>query len=160
MTIAYRRSRPEDLEQIRGFWREHWCDDFLVVHGVIYRPDDLEGLIAMDASEWVGLITYTFNPDGCEIVSLDSLREGQGIGSRLIENVVEEARRAGYKRIFVSTTNDNLEALGFYQKRGFRLLRVSPGAVDEARKIKPRIPLIGMHGIPLRDEIDLQLILD
>jgi GNAT superfamily N-acetyltransferase len=158
--IAYRRSEPEDLSQVRSFWREHWGDDFIVAHGQIYRPDGLPGFIALEGEQWVGLITYTFLKADCEIVSLDSLREGQGIGTHLILNVVMEAQRAGSSRVFLITTNDNLEALGFYQKRGFELVRVDRGAVDRARKIKPGISLIGMHGIPIRDEIELEMSLE
>ena len=157
MSITYRRSGPGDLPQMRTFWKEHWGDDLMVVHGVIYRPEDLSGFIALEDEEWVGLITYDFLNHECEIVSLDSLREGQGIGSRLIAKVEAEARRAGCQRLFLITTNDNLRALGFYQKRGFELVRVNRGAIHASRRIKPSIPLIGEQGIPLRDEIELEM---
>ncbi len=157
MTVAYRRSTPEDVPQVCEFWREHWADEFVVAHGQVYRPDGVEGFIALDGSQWVGLVTYKILDGECEIVSLDSLREGQGIGTHLIEQVLDEARRAGCARLFLITTNDNLEALGFYQKRGFQLVKVNREALDGSRKIKPAIPLIGMHGIPLRDEIELEI---
>ena len=159
MSVIIRPSRLEDLPQICGFWRQHWGDDFIVAHGVMYRPEDLSGFIALDDDLWVGLITYLFIDSDCEIVSLDSLREGQGIGSRLIQSVIAEANRAGSRRLFLITTNDNLEALGFYQKRGFELVRVNRGAIQESRRIKPGIPLIGEHGIPLRDEIEMEMAL-
>jgi GNAT superfamily N-acetyltransferase len=160
MTVTYRRSGPEDVPHVCAFWREHWGDEFVVVHGVIYRPDELQGFVALDGGEWVGLITYKLIGTTCEIVSLDSLRAGQGIGSRLIQDVMADARRVGCERVFLITTNDNLEALGFYQKRGFTLVKVSRGAVNEARKIKPGISPIGLHGIPLRDEIELEMVLE
>ncbi len=53
------------------------------------------------------------------------------------------------------TSNDNLRALRFYQRRGFRLKELRPGAVDEARRLKPQIPLGGAEGIPMREEIEL-----
>jgi ribosomal protein S18 acetylase RimI-like enzyme len=159
VTIAYRLSSPEDVPRMRSFWREHWGDDFMVVHGVVYRPEVLQGFVALDGREWVGLITYAFLDEDCEIVSLDSLRERQGIGTHLIQETVAKARRAGCRRVFLITTNDNLEALGFYQKRGFELVTIHRAAVNESRKIKPGISLIGMHGIPLRDEIELEMIL-
>jgi len=59
-----------------------------------------------------------------------------------------------------STTNDNLNALRFYQKRGFVLAAVYPEAIERARKIKPTISLIGYEGIPLRDEIELEMPLE
>lgn len=131
----------------------------MIAHRVIYRPDILDGFVALDGDEWVGEVTYALTDDDSEIVSIDSLREGQGIGTALIIAVVEEVRRHNCKRVFVITTNDNLNALGFYQKRGFELAAVHRGAVNESRKIKPSIPFIGMNNIPLQDEIELEMIL-
>ena len=157
MSITYRRLAADDLPELRRFLKEHWGDDFVVAHGVVYHPQELEGFIALDGREWVGLVTYKLAARACEIVSMDSLRERQGIGTRLIENVAAEARQAGCQRLFLVTTNDNLEALSFYQKHGFELVEIHRAALDESRKIKPSIPLIGLHGIPLRDEIELEM---
>lgn len=154
-----RRITPEDLPRLRKFWTERWGDDFVVAHGVVYRPDLLDGFLALDGRDLIGLITLSNSPDGCEVVSLDSLREDKGIGSALIEEVIKAAREQGCRRLFLITTNDNLRALGFYQKRGFELVTIHRGAVNESRKIKPGIPLVGENGIPLRDEIELEMIL-
>lgn len=51
------------------------------------------------------------------------------------------------------TTNDNLDALRLYQRHGFRLAALRPGAVDRSRHLKPDIPAIGAYGLPLRDEL-------
>jgi ribosomal protein S18 acetylase RimI-like enzyme len=155
--MNFRRLTRNDLPHLRKFWKENWGDEFVVAHGVIYHPDTLDGFIALDGDEWIGEITYFFSNYECEIVSIVSLREGEGIGTKLIDNVVEEARNQNCKRIFLVTTNDNLHALGFYQKRGFELVAVHRGAVNESRRLKPSIPLIGNDGIPLRDEIELEM---
>jgi hypothetical protein len=84
---------------------------------------------------------------------------GQGVGTALIEAVKVAAIEAGCRRLWLMTTNDNLHALGFYQRRGFRLVAVYPGAVDAARLLKPEIPLLGNDGIPIRDEIELEIAL-
>ena len=152
-----RRLIADDLPRLREYWKKHWGDDFVIAHGVIYRPDTLDGFVALDGDDWVGEVTYAFIGDDCEIVSIDSLREGQGIGTALINAVVEEVRKHNCKRVFVITTNDNLNALGFYQKRGFELAAIHRGAVNESRKIKPSIPFIGMNNIPLQDEIELEM---
>ena len=159
MTFNLRRLTPRDLPRLRQFWKENWGDEFVVAHGVVYRPDNLDGFIAFEGGEWIGGITYDFSGSDCEIISLDSLREGQGLGTLLIEKAIGAARARGCQRIFLITTNDNLNALGFYQKRGFELVAVHRGAVNESRKIKPDIPLIGNDGIPLRDEIELEMLL-
>ena len=157
--ISVRRLTVDDLPSLRQAWRENWGDEFVVAHGVIYYPETLDGFIALDGDEWIGEITYTFSGNECEIVSLDSARAGMGVGTMLIQKVVEEAREKGCRRIFLITTNDNLNALGFYQKRGFELVAVHRGAINESRKIKPGISLIGANNIPLRDEIELEMLL-
>lgn len=147
----------EDLPRLRQFWVEHWDADFMVVHGEIYRPEQLDGFVAEENNEWVGLITFIIKNHEMEIMSLDSLREGQGIGTELMSMVVNEAWQQNCKRVFLITTNDNLNALGFYQKRGFELVKINRDAMIETRKLKPNIPLLGENNIPLRDEIELEM---
>lgn len=159
MTFDVRRLTQSDLPRLRQYWKENWGDEFVVAHGVVYRPDTLDGFVALDGEEWIGEITYYVSGSDCEIISLDSLREGQGVGTMLIHKVTEQARATGCQRIFLITTNDNLHALGFYQKRGFELVAVHREAMKESRKIKPSIPLVGHDGIPLRDEIELEMLL-
>ena len=131
----------------------------MIARGKVYRPEQLEGFVVEDDGEWVGLLTFTIEHGECEVTSLDSLREGQGIGSRLIDHAMTEARARGCRRLFLITTNDNLNALGFYQKRGFEIAAIHRGAVNESRKRKPGIPLVGYNNIPLRDEIELEVML-
>src|SRR5262245_7867896 len=125
----------EDLPRLRAYWKQHWGAEFVVAHGVIYHPGSLDGFIALDQDEWVGEISYSVSGDECEIVSLDSLREGQGLGTQLMDAAVAEARKRSCRRVFLITTNDNLHALGFYQRRGFELVRIHRRALDETRKL-------------------------
>ena len=129
----------------------------MISRGNVYRPEQLEGFVVEEGDEWIGLLTFFIKDSECEVTSIDSLREGQGIGSKLIDQAVEEARARGCRRLFLITTNDNLNALGFYQKRGFEIAAIYRGAVNESRKIKPGIPLVGYNNIPLRDEIELEM---
>ena len=152
-----RRLSQNDLPRLRQFWIEHWGSEEMITRGKIYRPEQLEGFVVEDGEEWVGLLTFAIENGECEVTSLDSLREGQGIGSTLIDQAIEEARGRGCRRLFLITTNDNLNALGFYQKRGFELAAIYRGAVNKSRKIKPGIPLVGYNNIPLRDEIELEM---
>jgi GNAT superfamily N-acetyltransferase len=112
----------------------------------------------MQGDETVGLVTYVIAEASCEIVSLDSLHPSSGIGTALIEAVKAKARQSGCNRIWLITTNDNLNALRFYQKRGFVLVAINRNAIEFTRKLKP-VPLIGADGIPIRDEIELEMIL-
>lgn len=154
-----RRLTPADLPRLHQFWVEHWGGDFMVTRGRVYRPEQLEGFVAEDGAEWIGLISFIIVEAELEVTSLDSLREGQGLGSQLLKQAIAEARARKCRRIFLITTNDNLNALGFYQRRGFELVTIYRNALEETRKLKPNIPLIGDNKIPLRDEIELELIL-
>jgi len=108
-----RRLTSDDLSHLRQFWVEYWGADFMVVHGEIYRPEQLSGFVAEADNEWVGLITFVIRDHEMEVTSLDSLREGKGIGTQLMDAVVDEARQQNCKRFFLITTNDNLNAFGF-----------------------------------------------
>ena len=152
-----RRLSQNDLPRLREFWIEHWGGEEMITRGNIYRLEQLEGFVVEDEEEWIGLLTFVVKDGECEVTSLDSLREGQGIGSKLIDQAIEESRARACKRLFLITTNDNLNALGFYQKRGFEIAAIHRGAVTESRKIKPSIPLVGFNNIPLRDEIELEM---
>lgn len=155
--MMIRATTPNEQAQIRTFIAAHWGEPRVIGHGVEYYPERLPAFVAEEAGEWVGLLTYTIVGDECEIVTIDSLRQGQGIGVALIEAVITAAREAHCRRLWLITTNDNLNALRFYQKRGFTLVAIYPNAVNRSRLLKPSIPLIGEFGIPLRDEIELEL---
>lgn len=143
------------LDVVRG-----WGADFIVSRGRKLYPAELPGFIAVDGNdERVDLATYDILEDQCELVTLDALRKFRGVGTRLLQSVAEKARRSGCRRLWLITTNDNLDAIRFYQRRGMRIAAVHTGALHESRKIKPGIPEVGMSGIPLRDEIEFEMIL-
>ena len=117
-------------------------------------------LVAWSNGDLVGAATYVIDGDHCELVTLHADERFRGVGSALLAALHDIARDAGCARLVVTTTNDNLDALRFYQRRGFRLARLRPGAVDESRaRLKPEIPDVGSHGIPLRDELELEMVL-
>lgn len=151
--------QPSDSQWVKAWISEHWGDDIIVVHGTVYHPHQYPGYYARKDHRVVGLITYRIENDACEILTLDSLLPGQGIGTCLLYAVRDAARSAACKRLWLITTNDNLQAISFYQHRGFNLVAVHAGAVDQARKIKPGIPLYGENGIRIQDEIEFEEIL-
>lgn len=142
---------------VKSFIKTRWGSEKIVYNGKISLPHRLSGFIVLREKEIIGLITYKKNINHLQIITIDSLIEGKGVGIMLIEKVKKEAESLGYKKIKVRTTNDNLNVLRFYQKRGFKITKIYKGAVDKSRKIKPEIPLVGENGIPLCDEIELEL---
>jgi ribosomal protein S18 acetylase RimI-like enzyme len=152
-----RPSRATDRAWIDDFIRERWGALTVVSRGRLHRPGGLPGFVATMGNEPAGLITYSIEGDACEIVTIDSLVERKGVGTALVEAVTEAASKAGCRRLWLVTTNDNLPALRFYERRGFSLVAVHRGAIAESRKLKPEIPLIGLDGIPISDELELEL---
>lgn len=158
MQFLVRPITDKDHRWIRKFICDQWLADFVVAHGVVYHPHKLRGFVVeVGRAEHLGLATYVIQNSACELVTLNSLREGVGIGTRLVQEVAQEASRSGCSRLWCVTTNDNYPALGFYEKRGFRIVAVHPGAVERDRILKPSIPLLGIHSVPIRDEIELEL---
>jgi N-acetylglutamate synthase-like GNAT family acetyltransferase len=154
-----RKINAADMNWIQRVLKDYWGSCLIVSRGNIYQADHLPGFIAKNSGENVGLVTYSINNTECEIVTLNSLSEDQGIGTSLLNEVIITARKAGCQFLCLITTNDNLRALRFYQKRGFILFALHPRAVEQSRKLKPEIPEIGYNGIPIRDELELQMIL-
>lgn len=119
------------------------------------------GLVAEVDARPVGLLTYRLEgqPDAIELsaIAVETGHRRRGMGTTLVEALVTLGAGTGRPRIRVVTTNDNLEALRLYQRRGFRLVELRRGAVDVARRgLKPSIPVVGAHGLPLSDELELE----
>ncbi len=128
--------------------------------GDLFHPLNYPALVAETGDgQLLGMLTYVPGHDWrqCEILTLHAGEQWHGTGTALIETAGQLARRQGCSRLWVITTNDNVDALRFYQRRGFCLVRVHRGAVDRSRaSLKPEIPTVGAYGIPLRDEIELE----
>lgn len=157
MAIELRSLHPTDSPRVTRWMVEHWGSEIAVAHGAVYRPAELPGFVAVDSGQWLGLLTYHIDADVCEIITVDSLVPNAGIGTALIDAVLHAARLAGCRRLWLVTTNDNMAALRFYQRRGFVLAALHANAVAHSRQIKPEIPLTGNDGIPIRDEIELEM---
>ena len=155
-----REIAPNDREKVNCFLREQWGGTMMVLRGELVELDGAPGFIAWEDGEFVGLVTYMIEAGECEVLSLDSLRERKGNGTALMDKVISLAREAGCRRVKLITTNDNINALRFYQKRGFDMAALYRNAMVKSRSMKPSIPLIGMDGIPLRHELELELVLD
>jgi len=157
--IQVRAVNEIDTDWIERLLVDRWYSTKVVSRGKVHYADRLPGFIALAGEQRVGLATYCIEGDECEVVTLDSLTEGIGIGTTLIEAVRSRAASNGCRRVWLITTNDNIHALHFYQRRGFSLLAVHRNALEVSRKLKPEIPLTGSDGIPLRDEIELEMLL-
>jgi ribosomal protein S18 acetylase RimI-like enzyme len=146
----------DDRSWLTSFMTDRWGVPVAAGGGRLHRLDDLPGFTAVSADGTVaGVVTYLIEADACEVVSIDSVVQGEGVGTALLEAACEAAAAAGCRSVRLITTNDNLDALRFYQRRGFALTELRPDAVNESRRLKPQIPLVGAYDIPIRDELVL-----
>ena len=157
--VEIRALNEHDADWAGRFLIERWGSAYVVSRGKSHDTRVLPGFVAEQAGQPVGLVTYRIAGGECEIVTIDSVTQGFGIGSALIDAVKHAARQSGCRRAWLVTTNDNTPAIRFYQKRGFAMAALHRGAIDAARKLKPEIPLIGLDGIPMRDEIEFWIVL-
>jgi ribosomal protein S18 acetylase RimI-like enzyme len=157
MHVITRFFGEHDREWARGLLAERWGSSRVVSRGILHHADTLPGFVAVVDSDREGLITYQFSEGECEIVTLDSLFERCGIGTALLEAVMELAQSKGCRRLWLITTNDNISAQEFYKNRGFKIVAVHKDAIDQSRKLKPEIPETGIDGVPIRDEIEMEI---
>ena len=151
----------KDREWVAHFLDTHWSTTQIVSRGNSVYGHLLPGFIAEytndeDEIESIGLLTYNTDGDNCEVTTINSVHEGKGVGTALVNAMVDAAKSNKLKRLWMITTNDNLNALRFFQKRGFQLTTIHRNAIEVSRRIKPQIPITGMHGIPVRDEVELE----
>jgi DNA-3-methyladenine glycosylase I len=164
---------PEDRNWVAKFLDDSWGSTKIVTRAKSYYGHLLPGFVAIqsgrrakkddlrdaDGKRILGLLTYRVEEDECEVMTLNSIVEDSGAGTALLDALKEAARAENYRRLWLITTNDNLNALRFYQQRGFALVAVYRDAIAETRKQKPQIPVLGQDRIPVRDEIELEFLL-
>jgi ribosomal protein S18 acetylase RimI-like enzyme len=155
--MEVRSKKIEDQPWIEKILSERWGGVKVIVHSEIFDASSLPALIAGDND---GLATFRIHRSGevkfADLVTLNAVRGNQGVRTALIEALICKLHTEMVTVLRVTTTNDNLSALRFYQRRGFRITRVRPDEVDKSRLMKPSISLIGEYGIPIRDEIELE----
>jgi GNAT superfamily N-acetyltransferase len=159
MRVVVVSGSVKDRAAVEAFLGEHGSLR-LARRSELLHPLDHPAFLARVDDVLVGVATYVVDGGACELLTLHAQHQFAGTGTALVEAVARAARESGCRLMWVVTTNDNVDALRFYQRRGFRLTQLRPGAVDTCREtLKPEIPLVGAHGIPLRDELELELTL-
>jgi GNAT superfamily N-acetyltransferase len=154
--VTVRAVRESDRSWLAAVAAEMWASPRVVSRGRLTEDvASLDGYVAELDGERAGLALVRAEGDELELVALASLAEGRGVGSALLGAVEAQAARDGL-RAWAITANDNVDALRFYQRRGWNLAALHVDAVTRARRLKPEIPDVGDHGIPIRHELELE----
>ena len=154
MTVRVRALTDHDRAWAREVVEDRWGSHVVVAHGEVFEPATLEGFVAEDRDARVGLLTYRADGDACEIVTVDAFEGRGGIGTALMDAVLS----LDHRRTWLVTTNDNAPAQRFYERLGFRLVAIREGELERSRELKPEIALLGVGGVPIRDELEYELL--
>jgi ribosomal protein S18 acetylase RimI-like enzyme len=152
-----RAVRADELDWLVAHLHLAWGGATIVSRGRTRDVSRLPALVCTQGADLLGLATYEITGEECELVTIEAFRRRQGVGTALLDAVIAAARKHGCARLCLVTTNDNLTAQRFYERHGLRFVATQAGAVDEARKLKPEIPLIGEDGIEIHDELEYEL---
>jgi len=157
--LKTRSYAPSDAQWLEELMSKDWGGLPLVIRGKKYYPPQLDGIIAENGEGVAGFLFFDVRENDCEIIVFEVFDKFKGTGTILLDKLKGIAKERRCSRIYLMTTNDNLDALRFYQKRGFHICGVHIDSVKISRKIKPAIGMVGDYDIPVRDEIDLEFIL-
>ncbi|MFC5152599.1 GNAT family N-acetyltransferase [Streptomyces amakusaensis] len=152
--MAIKKITTPDWEKLLPLLTDRWDGSFIIKHYTRFDLIGLPGLMAVRDDALLGVLTWSDGDGEIELLTLDALAPGQGVGGTLIDAFMADARGSGVRRVLATVTNDQLTAMKLLQRRGFRIDRVRRGAVDIAREAKPRIPVIGESGIGHHDELE------
>jgi ribosomal protein S18 acetylase RimI-like enzyme len=154
--VKIRLKNRNDNDRISSYLKNNWSGDFLISKGKCHSCDELQGLIAEGDYSINGICLYTIVDSELEVVLIESFEENKGIGSLLMKEIESIAIENEIKKIWIVTTNDNINAIRFYLKKGYSFRKISRNALENYRKVKPGIPLIGYYGIPIMDELEFE----
>jgi ribosomal protein S18 acetylase RimI-like enzyme len=157
MNITFREKNADDAALITEWATNNWGGEPLVIRGQKYYPSQLEGILAFQGKEIVAYLIFEIQDRVCEIVVFEVFKKLQGIGTLTLDELKKIVGSKGCNKMHLMTTNDNLDALRFYQRRGFHICGIHVDSVKISRALKPTIGEFGDHGIPVRDEIDLEI---
>ncbi|NUP04074.1 MAG: GNAT family N-acetyltransferase [Nonomuraea sp.] len=158
MPISVRPLEPRDLDVVTRVLTGSWGGSTVMAvgRGEMVDAARLPGFVAHLGGDVAGVLTYADRGDAVEVITIDAVIPGKGVGRALLDAVRGVAAGRGAARLWLMTTNDNTHALRFYQRYGFDLVALHRHAADEARRLKPAIPAES-DGIPIRHYLELEL---
>jgi ribosomal protein S18 acetylase RimI-like enzyme len=157
--ITVRELVEADRAWVRQFLAEEAGATRVVSRGKLHYPDTLPGFAALLDDNLVGLLNYRLDGLEMEVVTLYASIQRKGVGSALLEAAKASAVKAGCNRLWLITTNDNQPAIDFYTGRGMSLAAIHKDALSQSRKLKPEIPLYGLGGKAITDELEFEMLL-
>jgi len=157
--LVVRRVDSADAALVGELMTRAWGSVVVARRGEAVDVTGLPGFVARLAGVDVGLALAAVRGEDYEVVAISTQVEGSGVGSALLTRCIEDARDLACRRLWLCTTNDNVRALAFYQRRGLDLCAFRRDGVAASRRVKPSIPLRDDAGVPIAHELELELVL-
>lgn len=152
--------RPmSDRRALEELLRLRWSDGTVSVRGKLIGAGDVEAFGAYENGRLQGVATWIVEEGTLYLATLNNVTDRRGVSSALLDAMIALGREKGFPVLRALISNDNVKALRFYQMCGFRIVAVHIGVVDMMSRLKPAIPETGIDGIPMRDEIELEMVL-
>lgn len=146
----------KDFSWLTCFFNEHWGGTTMVSKGTTYNVLNENIMLAKRGDTIVGILVYKIFKEEAEILTLEALEKYHGVGSKLLFELEQHLKTQNIQSINLITSNDNLNAIRFYQRKGYSFKNIYIGAIDKARMLKPTIPSIGNYGINVKDELEFE----
>lgn len=152
--VMVREATDADRPAVRALFEQDFGRTKIVAFGEVVDIDAMPTLVAVLTVDPAGALAYRLLGDAIQIVALatDPMWQRSGVGGHLVAEAELLARRLDLARLVVATTNDNLPALYFYQRRGYRLTDLVPDSII----MHTGQQVAGFASIPVRDEVRLE----
>jgi len=128
----------------------------IVSNGVLHTLSDYDAVVAYAGNQRVGFAVFRLDLPEAELLAIRAVAQWGGVGTQLIRNVEERVKAKGAQTLWLCTTNDNISAIQFYQRRGYRFRALHTGEFQNVLRIKgidPETPVVGQNNIVIRDEL-------
>ncbi len=151
----------EEQEMLVSFVKEMGGSESIRTGGKTFNLRNLRAYMSAERKSVAGILAFAhdFETDDCQIIAFYSRFRNHGLGSELLDAMIQKAIQLECARLNVFLTNDQTRTLRFFQRRGFQICDLRLNSVDEARELDPKIPLYGEDSIEMRHELGLEMVL-
>lgn len=148
----------EDKTAFLALMMRHWGSHRMMIGLRVYDCAELPLLGLFSAKgEPLAVASWAMDSEIAVLCALHALSPGQGAAVQMLDAVKAAAKAKGAVKLRAMLTNDNLPAMGFYQKQGFRFSGLYVEAIDHYRSVIPTIIKTGHQDIPVRDALELEI---
>jgi ribosomal protein S18 acetylase RimI-like enzyme len=153
--VLTREATAAEQDAALELFRRDFGRTSIASFGEVIPLSETSTIVAEMQGDVSGALAWRPRENALQIVALatEPMWQRSGVGGHLVAEAEVVARRTGATRVVLATTNDNLPALYFYQRRGYRITDV----VRDAWRDHAELTIgVGFASIPVLDELRLE----